>query len=119
MRENRVIKLPVFRALFNPVARKAWKCNLCKMPVNVEERYVHYIDRRPHEIINYRFHNECFMIVEAYCKERNRTSFTPRTVANWATKTFCMNCTKECTFHPCKRILIAVKTTLRKKKNAR
>ena len=119
MRENRVINLPVFRTMFMPVARKEWKCNICKMPVEKNKRYVHYIDRRPHEIIRYRFHIECFSMVEAYCKEKNKTSFTPRTVQNWAKKTFCENCNEDCSIHNCKRIEGAVKMILRNHRNAK
>lgn len=110
MRNDRIIKLPVFRAMFTPVARKAWKCNLCKAPVEVGDRYVHYIDRRPREIISYRFHKDCFKIVEAYCQTRHRTSFTPRSVYSWATKAFCGRCQEEgCKLKPCAKIIAEIK----------
>lgn len=59
---------------------------------------------------------ECFGIVEAYCKERKRTAFTPVTVRKWALKKFCDNCPNECTLHCCKRIESAVKVVLKKSK---
>lgn len=117
MRDDRVIKLPVFRTMVSPVARKAWKCNLCKTNVDIGSRYVHYIDRRAHEIISYRFHKECFAMVETYCAVRHRPTFTPRSVQNWANKTFCERCPKKdegCKLNPCKRILTAIKYTPKK-----
>ena len=113
MRPDRVIKLPVFRTMVRPVARKDWKCNICKERVTIGERYTHYIDRRAHEIINYRFHNECFGIVEAYCTERKRTSFTPQTVRKWALKTFCESCKEDCPLHACTMVNEGVKKILR------
>ena len=113
MRPNRVIKLPVFRTMFQPVAQKAWVCNICKQPVEIGRRYVHYIDRRTHEIINYRFHSECFGLVEAYCKAKGKTSFTPTTARNWAKKTFCDMCKEQCPYPRCKGIESAVKTILK------
>lgn len=111
----RVIKLPVFKTMFMPVARKAWRCNLCKQRVEVGKRYVHYIDRRPHEIINYRFHHECFAIVTEYCRDRKRPNFTPRTVNNWVRKKYCEPCGKEgCSIRDCALIHAATKN--RKKK---
>lgn len=116
MREDRVIKLPVFRTMFKPVARKAWKCDICKELVDVGDRYIHYIDRRPHKIINYRFHTECFQTVIAYCALNKRSSFTPITVRNWAKKTFCTRCTKECSMKDCKHLYSAMKVKVREMK---
>ena len=112
MRKDRIIKLPVFRTMVIPIARKAWKCSLCKQPVSIGERYIHYIDRRTHEIVRYRFHYDCFEIVKGYCVAKERTSFTPRSVQNWALKAFCENCPEKdigCKLGPCKRILTAIK----------
>ena len=114
MRENRVIKLPVFRTMFLPVARKAWKCNICKKSVEIGRRYVHYIDRQPHKIINYRFHPECFKMVEAYCTVNSKTSFTPTTVRNWLKKTYCEPCKEECELHPCKKLESVISVILKK-----
>lgn len=101
MRSDRVIKLPVFHVYFRPVARKEWKCTLCKQKVHVGERYVHYFDRRTHEILDYRFHPDCFTVVEAYCIEKRRTTFSPRSVIMWAKKGFCAKCQEECPSFPC------------------
>ena len=113
MKPDRVIKLPVFRTMFCPVAQKEWKCCICKEPVEIGKRYVHYFDRRVHEIKDYRFHMECFGIVEAYCAERKRNAFTPVTVRKWALNRFCMYCPNDCALHPCKRIESAIKTALK------
>ena len=94
--------------MFNPVAQKAWKCSLCKEPVIVGKRYIHYIDRRVHEIINYRFHHECFGIVHAFCWAKQVTEFTPVKVRNWAKKEYCMKCGEGCTPHPCDRLKAVV-----------
>lgn len=117
MRENRVIKLPVFRTMFQPIARKEWKCHLCKETVEVGKRYIHYIDRQPHKIISYRFHIGCFGIVMAYCAEKHRKNFTPITVRKWAEKTFCEPCKEECSLHPCDRITAKTKAVMRNKKS--
>ena len=110
MREDRVIKLPVFKTMVVPVAQKAWKCSLCKQPVEVGKRYTHYINRKPHEIINYRFHNQCFSMVQAYCEEKRRATFTPRSVANWVRKKYCEPCGKDgCDIKDCKLIQVATK----------
>ena len=116
MKPDRVIKLPVFRTMFRPVARKEWKCDICKKPVEIERRYTHYIDRQPHKIINYRFHNECFGIVVAYCMDKDVTIFTPTKVRNWAHKRFCERCKNECQLHRCKRIENALKRIAREHK---
>ena len=113
MKPNRVIKLPVFRTMVCPVAKRERKCAVCKGTIETGTRYVHYFDRRISEIKDYRFHMECFGIVEAYCAEKKRTSFTPVTVRNWAIKTFCNTCKNDCPFHCCKRIESAVKTKLK------
>lgn len=115
MKENRVIKLPIFRTIMNPVARKEWKCALCKERVTLGERYIHYIDRRAHEIIRYRFHADCFTIVEAYCKTKQRTNFTPRTVQRWVMKNFCKPCGKECQLKPCAKMKAIATTLVRKR----
>ncbi len=116
MRDDRVITLPVFKTMVVPVAQKAWKCSLCKDPVKVGERYTHYINRKPHEIINYRFHNECFAMVTAYCAETKKTTFTPKTVANWVSKKFCEVCGKgECKPRECPKILVAIKFLKKRK----
>ena len=110
MKPDRVIKLPVFKTMFIPIARKAWKCNLCKERVEIGKRYTHYINRKPHEIISYRFHNECFAMVSAYCEEKHRSTFTPRSVANWIKTKYCEPCGKEgCNIKDCKFIQTAIK----------
>lgn len=114
MKPDRVIKLPVFRTMFCPVAQREWKCCICKEPIEKGHRYIHYFDRRIHEIKDYRFHIECFRIVEAYCKERKRTTFTPVTVRNWAIKRFCNECKNGCALHRCKPIESATKVILKK-----
>ena len=112
MKENRIIKLPVFKTMFAPVAQKAWKCDLCKQPVEVGNRYIHYINRKVDRIINYRFHRECFKMVEAYCEAKEETEFTPRKVMNWIRKELCKACEKlsnDCNPKECKRIAVAIK----------
>lgn len=105
MKDDRVITLPVFKTMVTPVALKAWKCDLCKEPVEVGERYTHYVNRKPHEIIHYRFHTECFHMVMAYCEANKKANFTPRTVANWVRRKFCEGCNgTDCTIHECKKI---------------
>ena len=114
MRPDRVIKLPVFRTMFCPVAQREWKCCICKQPIEKGRRYIHYFDRRVHDIKDYRFHMECFRIVEAYCKTRNRTAFTPITVRKWAMKEYCEKCHEDCELHNCNRIQSALKVILKK-----
>ena len=110
MRSDRIIKLPVFKTMVVPVARKAWKCHLCKQPVEVGKRYTHYVNRKIDKIINYRFHNQCFMMVNAYCREKKRTSFTPQSVAKWIRQKYCEPCGKEgCNIKDCMKILAAIK----------
>ena len=115
MKADRVIKLPVFRTMFTPVARKAWKCSLCKTPVEIGDRYVHYIDRRAHEIVNYRFHKTCFNMVEAYCIMTKSTSFTPSKVRNWVKKAYCED--ENCAVFPCKKLESVMSVILKKFKN--
>lgn len=110
MKPNRVIKLPVFKTLIIPVARKEWKCNLCKERVEIGKRYTHYVNRRPHEIINYRFHNECFMMVMAYCNEKKRSTFTPQTVAKWIRSKCCDACgEQDCSIRECPKVKAVTK----------
>ena len=115
MRPDRVVKLPVFRTMFFPVAQKAWKCDLCKEPVEVEKRYVHYFDRRTHEIINYRFHRECWDIVQAYCLSNKVQTFTPLKARNWVKREFCVHCPNECAPHPCNQLMAVIGHLLRNK----
>ena len=114
MRENRVIKLPVFRTMFKPVARKPWKCDICKERVAEGQRYIHYIDRRVHKIIHYRFHDECFLCVTAYCKARKRSTFTPPTVRKWVKAEICSTCPTPCEKCRCKAIESACKLTMKR-----
>ena len=118
MKSDRVIKLPVFRTMFLPVARKERKCCICKEPIEVGSRYVHYFDRRVHEIKDYRFHVPCFDIVTAYCKDTDRTSFSPATVRKWVKKTYCEPCGKECQVPYCRMIEASVKNILKRRKKA-
>ena len=113
MRENRVIKLPIFRTMIHPVAQKDWKCCICRKNVTKGERYTHYVDRRAHEIIHYRFHDACFMMTEAYCAERGRTEFTPRYARQWFMNHHCKECGKGCDLAPCAKIMAWVKTKLK------
>ena len=119
MNPNRVIKLPVFRAMVCPVAKREWTCAICKEPIEEGARYAHYFNRQVHVIKDYRFHMECFGIVEAYCIEKNTTEFTPLKVRNWANKTFCEECKEECPLHRCKRVDSAIKAALRVAKKSR
>ena len=113
MRENRVIKLPVFRTMIHPVARKEWICCICKQPVALGERYTHYVDRRVHEIIHHRFHDDCFLITEAYCAQRHRREFKPGSVRSWLTNNHCKSCKEDCELHACPKILAWAKVKLK------
>ena len=113
MREDRVVKLPVFRTMFHPVAQKEWKCCICHNPVTIGERYTHYVDRRAHEIIHHRFHDNCFMMTEAYCAQRNKTSFAPRGVRTWFKSNLCKDCGKGCDLYPCSKIMAWAKVKLK------
>ena len=92
MKPDRVITLPVYRTVISPIARKEWKCDLCKQPIKVGERYAHYFNRKPHEIISQRFHSDCFAMVMAYCAEKKRGTFSPRSVVTWIVNKFCVPC---------------------------
>ena len=118
MKSDRVIKLPVFRTMFLPVARKERKCCICKEPIEVGSRYVHYFDRRVHEIKDYRFHVPCFDIVTAYCKDTDRTSFSPATVRKWLMRRFCEPCGKGCKTINCKLIESFAKNFSKQQKKA-
>ena len=112
MKQNRVITLPVFKTIVKPVAKAEWTCALCKQPIDKGMRYTHYFNRKPHEIIDYRLHNECFDVVIAYCAEKHRTTFTPRSVANWVRTKFCNDCKMGCGKLRCKKIEASVKKML-------
>ena len=119
LKPNRVIKLPVFRTMFHPVAQKEWKCCICHRPIEKGKRYTHYIDRRVHEIIHSRFHDACFMMTEAYCLQRDRKEFMARSVRNWLINNHCKECGQGCQLYPCEKIMKWVKTKMKEfSKNA-